>query len=255
MTAVAVTMTTTVAGTTESDPTLSKLMANRRRGGSLRALPFLAALLLASCTADTGVGSTSSVPEAVTTTTTALPAPTTTSTLAPTTTTVPVDPVATVSGALAASGANYRFTSMVLVGEQTLTSISGVVDDTAVAARIETGASELSYVRTAEGEWVTGPDGEWVILEGEPPVAAPLGALTDAEQLTLESGGAEQGVFTGVLGPAAGPAQGVPFSLTIENGVVAEIRYEVDTGGEIAQVITTFSEIGTAGTVTRPEGT
>jgi hypothetical protein len=166
-----------------------------------------------------------------------------------------VDPVATVSAALTASGANYRFTSIVLVGEQTLTSIDGVVDGTAVAARIETGASELSYVRTAEGEWVTEADGEWVILEGEPPVAAPLGALADAEQLTLESGDAVQGVFTGVLGPAAGPAQGVPFSLTIENGVVSEIRYEVDTGGEIAQVITTFSEIGAAGTVTRPEGT
>ncbi len=233
---------------------MSKLITSPRRGGSVRALPFLAVLLLASCASDT-VNATSSVPATITTTSTAAPVPTTTTTLAPTTSTVPVDPVAIVSGALAASGANYRFTSMVLVGEQTLTSIDGVVDDAAVAARIETGASELSYVRTAEGEWVTGPDGEWVILEGEPPVAAPLDAMTDAEQLTLESGGADQGVFTGVLGPAAGPARGVPFSLTIENGVVTEIRYEVDTGGEIAQVITTFSEIGAAGTVTRPEGT
>jgi hypothetical protein len=61
-------------------------------------------------------------------------------------------------------------------------------------------------------------------------------------------------VFTGLLGPAAGPAQGIPFSLTVEGGVVSEVRYQVDTGGEIAQVITTLSDIGAAGTVSKPEG-
>ncbi len=170
------------------------------------------------------------------------------------TTTTAVDPVATVNDALAASGANYRFTSVVLVGEETLTSISGVVDGNSVAAEIETGASELSYVRTSEGEWVTGPDGDWVVLEGEPPVTAPLGSMADVGDLALESGNSESGVFTGLLGPAAGPAQGIPFSLTVEGGVVSEVRYQVDTGGEIAQVITTLSDIGAAGTVSKPEG-
>jgi hypothetical protein len=186
-----------------------------------------------------------------TTTTTAV-APTTTSTIV--TTTEPIDPARVVADGLAASSANYRFSSVVLVGEETLTSIMGVVDGEAVSAQIATGTSEVSYVRTPEGEWVTGADGEWVELEGEPPVGAPLAALSDAGDFVLESGDASQAVITGVLGPAAGSAQGIPFTLTVEGGQVTEIRYEVDTGGEIAQVVTTLSEFGSAGTVAKPEG-
>jgi hypothetical protein len=171
-----------------------------------------------------------------------------------TTTTAPIDPTAVITETLAASSANYRFTSVVLVGEQTLTSIAGTVDGNSVSAEVTTGSSELSYVRTADGEWVTGPDGDWVELEGEPPVAPPLGALVGAADLVVQSGNGEHGVFTGMLGAAAGVAQGVPFSLTIENGLVTEIRYQVDSGGEIAQVITTFTDIGAAGTVSAPEG-
>jgi hypothetical protein len=187
-------------------------------------------------------------------TTTSTTVAVTSTTPAETTTTVPVDPVAVVSESLSASSSNYRFTSVVLVGEQTLTSISGIVDGNSVAAEIATGATEVSYIRTPGGEWVTTADGEWVALEGEPPVAPPLAALVDAGDLVLESGDATQGVFTGVLGAAAGPAQGIPFSLTVESGVVSEIRYQVDTGGELAQVITTLSDIGAAGTVSPPEG-
>jgi hypothetical protein len=159
-----------------------------------------------------------------------------------------------VTESLATSSSNYRFTSVVLVGEQTLTTISGIVDANSVAAEIATGSTEVSYIRTPDGEWVTTADGEWVALEGEPPVAPPLAALVDAGDLVLASGDGTQGVFTGVLGPAAGPAQGIPFSLTVENGFVSEIRYQVDTGGEMAQVITTLSDIGAAGTISPPEG-
>jgi len=143
---------------------------------------------------------------------------------------------------------------VVIIGEDALTTISGIVDGNTVAAEIGTGTGEVSYVRTPEGEWVTGADGEWVALEGEPPVAPPLDALAGAGSLTLESGDATWGVFTGVLGPAAGTAQGIPFSLTIEGNQVTEIRYQVDTGGAVGQVITTFSDFGGAGEVTPPEG-
>jgi hypothetical protein len=178
----------------------------------------------------------------------------TSSTTTETTTTTPIDPAVAVSEGLAASGANYRFASMVLVGEQTLTTISGIVDGTSVAADIGTGSGEVSYIRTPEGEWVTGSDGEWVELEGEPPVAPPLGSLVDVDNLVLESGDGTRGVFTGTLGPAAGAARGLAFSLIVENGFVTEVRYQVDTGGEMAQVITTLSDIGDAGKVNPPEG-
>jgi hypothetical protein len=155
---------------------------------------------------------------------------------------------------LAASSSNYRFSSVVLVGEQTLTSIAGVVDGTSVAAEITTGTGVLSYVRTPDGEWVTGADGEWAALEGEAPVSPPLAALADPVDLTLESGDEARGVVTGRLGPAAGPAEGVPFSLIIEGGVVTEIQYQVESSAGPAQVITTLSDIGSAGTVSAPEG-
>ena len=212
---------------------------------------------MAACT--TSAGETTSVPDTATTPTAAATTTTTTdraasTTIAATTTTAPVDPDLVVSESLAASSANYRFTSVVLVGEQTLTTISGAVDGGSVAADVVTGSGEVSYVRTPDGEWVTGPDGEWVELEGEPPVAPPLGALVDAGNLVLESGDGTRGVFTGTLGPAAGEAQGLGFSLTVESGLVTEVRYQVDTGGEMAQVITTLSDFGGAGTVTAPDG-
>jgi hypothetical protein len=208
-------------------------------------------LIVAGCSGEADPLPTSAAVTSSTSSTTSTTVAATTTTSEVTTT---VNPVVTVGESLAASSANYRFTSLILVGEQTLTTIEGVVDGNSVAAAIGTGTGEVSYIRTADGEWVTGADGEWVALEGEPPVTPPLGALVDAGDLALVSGNGTTGVFTGVLGPAAGTAQGLPFTLTVEAGLVTEIRYEVDTGGELAQVITTLSEIGSAGSVTAPEG-
>jgi hypothetical protein len=81
-----------------------------------------------------------------------------------------------------------------------------------------------------------------------------LATLADPTDLSLESGDLAGGVVTGRVGPAAGAAQGVPFSLTIENGLVTEIRYQVESSAGPAQVITTLSDIGAAGTVSAPEG-
>jgi hypothetical protein len=218
----------------------------------IRALPLLSLLMLAACAGSSGA----TTPTVAATTTTTSEAAATTSpstTIAPTSTTA-VEPAAVVADSLAASRPNYRFTSIVLVGEQTVTTMTGVVDGESVSAEIATGTSEVSYVRTPEGEWVTGPDGDWVALEGEPPVGAPLDALSDAGGLTLESGNATRGVFTGVLGPAAASAQGIEFTITVEDGYVSEIRYQVDTGGEQGEVVTTLSDFGSAGAVTKPEG-
>jgi len=224
----------------------------RRRGLGHRVLPVVLGVVMA-CASNSGAESTTTAvdePSTPTSTTVAV----TSTTIAENTTTVLIDPVAVVGESLAASSFNYRFTSVVLIGEETLTTIAGIVDENSVAAVIGTGSTEVSYIRTSDGEWVTEADGAWVELEGEPPVTPPLAALVDAADLVLESGDGTRGVFTGVLGRAAGPARGIPFSLTVEDGVVTEIRYQVDTGGERALVITTFSDIGVAGTVNPPEG-
>ena len=221
------------------------------RGGAIWFLPVLL-LLAASCTSgEADRGSTTSTVAGA-----GGPTAGSSTTLLPetTTTTAAADPLAMLDQGLAASSSNYRFSSVVLVGEQILTSIAGVVDGTSVAAEITTGTGVLSYVRTPEGEWVTGADGEWAALEGEAPVSPPLAALADPAEVTLESGDSTRGVVTGRLGPAAGLAVGVPFSLTIEGGMVTEIRYQVESSAGPAQVVTTLSDVGSAGSVSAPEG-
>ena len=234
----------------------------RRGGSSHRIFPFLVALaiLIAACGPPAATTEPSLAPAGSTTsgsiaTTTTATSATTAQPTQPTTTTQLVDAPSVVGQSVAATSGNYRFSSVVLVGEQALTTINGIVDAGSVAADIATGQGAVSYVRTAAGEWVTGPDGAWVPIEGEPaPVTPPLSALSDATELRLESGTSTEGVFTGILGPAAGPAQGIPFTLTTGAGLVSEIRYQVESTAGPAQVTTTFTEVGVAGTVSPPPG-
>jgi hypothetical protein len=171
-----------------------------------------------------------------------------------TTTTGPaVDAAAVLAESVAASSANYRFSSIVSVGEQTVTDISGIVDGGSVSAQITTGDRSISYIRTPAGEWVAEADGAWVPLEGEaPPAAPPLAALADSTDVSLQSGDGVSGVLSGILGPAAGPAQGLPFTLTVSNGLVSGISYQVETQAGPAIVTTTLSDIGQAGAVAPP---
>jgi hypothetical protein len=178
----------------------------------------------------------------------------TTTTAAPisTSTTQGVDVPGEFAAALAATSPNYRFESMVMVGDQMITSIQGVVDGDSVAATITAGTSDVSYVRTPEGEWVTGPDDEWSVLEGEAPAGAPLAGLTDATDLALDSVDAGVLAILATLGPAAGPAAGTRVTITMSGGLVTEIRYQAQSGPDLAEVTTTITEVGSAGTVEAP---
>jgi hypothetical protein len=201
--------------------------------------------LVVACSATGAVISTTTVPS-TTSSSTAV-----TTTLA-TSTTQPIDVNALVGEALAATSPNYRFLSVVTVGDQTATTIQGVVDGESVAASITAGTSEVSYVRTPEGEWVTGPDDEWSVLEGEAPAGAPLAGLADLTDLALESADPELTVILATLGPAAGPASGTRVAITVSGGLVTEIRYQAQSGADIAEVTTTVTEVGAAGAVEAP---
>ncbi len=178
----------------------------------------------------------------------------TTTTAAPisTSTTQGVDVPGEFAAALAATSPNYRFESTVMIGDQVITSIQGVVDGESVAATITAGTSDVSYVRTPEGEWVTGPDDEWSVLEGEAPAGAPLAGLTDATDLALDSTDAGDLAILATLGPAAGPAAGTRVTIIMNGGLVTEIRYQAQSGADLAQVTTTITEVGSAGTVEAP---
>jgi hypothetical protein len=177
---------------------------------------------------------------------------TTTTSTAPTSTTRAIDIGAVFAEALTATSPNYRFQSVVTVADQTVTTIQGVVDGESVAASITAGTSEVAYVRRPEGEWVTGPDDEWSVLEGEAPAGAPLSSLTDVTELTLELADSDRTVILATLGPAAGPAAGTRAAITMIGGLVTEIRYQAQFGADIAEVITIVTEAGSAGVVEAP---
>ena len=166
--------------------------------------------------------------------------------------TMAIDVAGEFGAALAATSANYRFESVVAVGDQTITTITGVVDGESVAATISAGTSDVSYVRTPDGEWVTGPDDEWGVLEGEAPAGAPLAGLTDAGDFALESSDAGLQTILATLGTAAGPVAGTRVTITLTNGQVTQIRYQAQSGSELADVTTTITDIGAAGTVEAP---
>ncbi len=206
-------------------------------------------MVLVGCAAPADSGGTTTTADVATTTTTTAPSTTTIAV----TTTQAIDPALVFSDGVAASSTNYRFVSKVVSGEETITTIEGVVDHGSIAATITVGTSYVSYIRTPEGEWIKEADGEWVAAEGEPPVYPPLTALTDATGLTVVSAERPQVVVAGQLGAAAGAAASIPFTTVLIDGLVSEIRYEAESGGTPALVTTTLSEIGTAGVVAAPE--
>lgn len=211
-----------------------------------RAFPVLL-VVLGACSPGTDAPTTTTTPAP--TTTASVPATTT----QPPTTTTTVDAAVVLGSSLEGTTPNYRFESIFEVEGQALTTISGVVDGSAVAADIVTGSSQVSYVHTDEGEWITDADGTWIVLEGEPPVAPPLAGLADPSSLRLTSGDATNGEITGVLGAAAGSASGIDFTVELANGLVTTILYQANIGAETAQVTTTITDVGSAGGVTPPE--
>ncbi|MGB8360436.1 MAG: hypothetical protein WCE80_03475 [Acidimicrobiia bacterium] len=211
------------------------------------ALPVL--LVLASaCSPSSGSGESTTITVPTTSTTT----PVETTTAAPSTTTT-IDAAAVLGMSLESTSPNYRFESVFEAGGQALTTITGVVDGTSVAAHISTGSSQVSYVHTDAGEWITDADGTWIVLEGDPPVAPPLTALADPSSLVVQSGDTDSGVVKGVLGPAAGSAAGLGFTVELVEGLVTKIVYEADIGGETAMVTTSISDVGKAGEVSPPD--
>jgi len=215
-----------------------------------RILPFLLVLMLSACGTDAGGSSTTSPTTSVPTTTTGDES--TTSAPVTSTTAAPIDAASALSDALVATGDNYRFVSTITVDETVVTTIVGVVDGSSVQADITTGETTLSYIRTGEGEWTRETDDDWVQLEGAPPVEQPLTPLNGPQEVELVEDNGESLFVTGRLGEAAGSAAGVGFSATIAEGLVTEIAYQAETGGQTATVTTQLSDIGSAGSVEAP---
>lgn len=221
---------------------------------SRRILPFLL-LAVTACASGAGpVSTTATIPGITTTSSAPASIESTASTEPATTTTQAIDAATVVRDGIEASSSNYRFMSTVMIEDETITTIDGVVDNGSVSATIATGAQEVSYVRTSEGEWVTDAGGDWVDLEGEPPVTPPLGSLDDPRSLEVTANDGDIVVITGVLGPVAGEAEGVEFAITIADGLVSEISYQANSDGQTAVVTTRLSDVGAAGAVSPPDG-
>ncbi len=217
--------------------------------GMTRLSRVIPVLLLVAATACAGGAQDPPTTQVDTTAPSTTSTSTTSTTLGPTTTTI--DAQSTLVDALDATTASYRFESTFDVDGETLTTIGGVVDNGSIAAEIATGTGKVSYVRTADGEWITNAEGTWVELDGEAPVAPPLSSLGDPTSLAAAPSDAGTEV-TGVLGASAGTAAGIAFTATIADGLVARIVYQAPVQGGTALVTTTISDVGSAGAVEPP---
>jgi hypothetical protein len=160
-----------------------------------------------------------------------------------------------VRDALAAAGSSYRFTSVVVIGDQVNTTITGVVDGTSFSSTIVTADATVDYIKTDEGEWVRGDDQQWVVLDEPSPVSDPLAPLRDpiGAEVVRADGSILEIVATypgSILGSEAAEA---PVTLVIDGGLVRAIRYDVMVGGSPTRVDTELSDFGTVEPITAPE--
>lgn len=232
-----------------------------RTGGlGLRALPLVVALVVACGGSPDQADGTGAHPASTAATTTVpsttTSAPTTVTTQATTTSSTPaVDAVAAVQDGLAAAGSSYRFTSVVVIGDEVNTTITGVVDGTSFSSTIVTADAVVDYIKTGEGEWVRGADQQWVVLDEPSPAGDPLASLREplAAEVVRADGSILEIVAT-YPGPVLGSdAAEAPVTLVIDNGVVRAIRYDVMVGGSPTRVDTELSDFGAVEPITAPE--
>jgi hypothetical protein len=79
-----------------------------------------------------------------------------------------------------------------------------------------------------------------------------LAGLADASDLSLEASDGNPLAILATLGPAAGPVAGTRVTITLTGGQVTQIRYQTQSGSDLADVTTTITEVGSAGTVEAP---
>ena len=160
--------------------------------------------------------------------------------------------------ALDATGGEYRYETIVTIGDAVTMQVSGSVSGIIRIATITTGGSVTEYVTTDGGEWISGPTDadmlDHALLAGHPPLEALIGpqwvgpdpGIDDEDDVVLSA--VYSGDSVGIPDVAT-----VEVQVTIRDGVVHQVEYEIPAGEATADVVTVISGFGDAAAITGAE--
>jgi hypothetical protein len=190
---------------------------------------------------------------APTTITTTAPGATTVSSTDGATATTPTEP--TLSDAITAVGTRYEFTAVVTVGGVEASHVEGAVFDGTGQYLVTSRDTTVEYIVGPAGQWARTGAGPWAVLGGPAPVADPLTPLSHPTTVTVVSSDGGDSMLDAIY-PAselgfAGTDE-VAVTITIVDGVLAEIRYAVAVGVDQGLVVTTIHAVPDMTPITTP---
>ena len=121
---------------------------------------------------------------------------------------------------------------MTLGGVET-THLGGSVYDGTGQYLVTSGGSTVEYIIGPAGQWARQGDAPWAVLAGPAPVVDPLTPLTHPSAVTVVSSDGDDAVLEATFAAAVLGFSGnedVVVTLTIVDGVLAEIRYTIPAG-------------------------
>ncbi len=200
--------------------------------------PLVGAAIVASMLMLTACGDedASEIGEPTTTT-----GPGTPTTVAATTSSTPVDPV--LAEAIAAVGGRYRFTAVVDIDGVVVNRVEGDLYDGIGRYLVTSGDTVIEYVISPDGQWARQGDGPWTVLSGPAQVVDPLTPLGHPIAVTLVSEEAGTATIDATYPPDTlgfAGAENIVVTISIVNGVLAELRYLAMVGSDLATVSTTI---------------
>jgi hypothetical protein len=159
------------------------------------------------------------------------------------------------AGGLSATGSRYAFRSTVVIGDVTVTVITGTTYDGAVRASIESGNATVEYLRTADGAWTVGPEGDWIPVDGTVSVSDPLGALAEPLLVEVLERSEDQTILRAVYeGDALGlsdPSE-TDVIISMTGNVFVSLSYQTLLGGQRATVTTEIRDVDLIEPITSP---
>lgn len=167
-----------------------------------------------------------------------------------------VDGETALVAALDAARAGYVFESVVTLDGEVVTTVFGRVVGNALQAMVETGGAEVEYLSTPDGRWLREPGEEWLALQDAAPVGDPLAPLGGFQSVAVGEESEGRVVLIASYSPDSLGLESedvVEVEVVVVDGVVARVSYSAEAQGRILEVVSTFTDIGTAPPVTGPD--
>ncbi len=152
-------------------------------------------------------------------------------------------------------GERYGFAASVTLGGVETTHLEGSVYDGTGQYLVTSGGSTVEYIIGPAGQWARQGDAPWAVLAGPAPVVDPLTPLTHPSAVTVVASDGDDAVLEATFAAAVLGFSGnedVVVTLTIVDGVLAEIRYTTPAGGDEAVVVTTINTDSAIAPITVP---